>query len=98
MVEAWERPDTFEGVTVQDLLSVQKAIDGKHPRCSDQAGDKWAGFIVAEVLGLDPQIDRKRIKSIIGAWLASGALVKVKIKDANRQERPCLEVGEWAIA
>lgn len=96
VVEVWEWPDTFDGVSVDDLLSVQRAIEGKHPRYSDQAGDDWAGVTVAEVLGLDATADRKRIKKMVETWLKSGALVKVKHKDANRIERPCLEVGEWA--
>ncbi|WP_235891525.1 hypothetical protein [Thalassobius litoralis] len=61
-----------------------------------QAGDDWAGCIVADVLGMDATSDKKRLKRIIETWLKSGALVKVKHKDANRIERPCLEVGEWA--
>ncbi|MHA3915695.1 AAA family ATPase [Halovulum sp. GXIMD14793] len=96
VAEVWEWPDTFDGVTVKDLLAVQHAIDGKHPRYSEQAGDDWAGCIVADVLGMDVAADRKRIKKIIETWLKFGALVKVKVKDATRQERPCLEVGEWA--
>ena len=96
VAEVWTPPDTFDGVTVKDLLSVQKAIEGKNPRYSDQAGDDWAGCIVADVLGLDASADRKRIKRIIEAWLTSGAMVKVKVRGDDRKERPCLEVGEWA--
>jgi len=94
--ETWTPPDTFDGVTVKDLLAVQNAIEGKHPRYSDQSGDDWVGVIVADVLDLDTTKDRKRIKRMIEEWLKSGALVKAKHKDANRVERPCLEVGEWA--
>jgi len=94
--EAWTPPNTFDDVTIKDLLAVQNAIEGKNPRYSDQAGDDWAGCIVADVLGLDVTSDRKRIKRIIETWIKNGALVKVKHKDANRIERPCLEVGEWA--
>jgi hypothetical protein len=75
---------------------VQRVLDGKARRYSDQAGDDWAGGTVAEVLGLDTTADRKRIKKMIEAWLKSGALKKVKIPDAKRMERSCLEVGEWA--
>ncbi len=96
VAEAWAWPDTFDGVTAKDLLAVQKAIEGKFPRYSDQAGDDWGGCIVADVLGMDATTERKRIKRILETWLTSGALVKVKHKDANRIERPCLEVGEWA--
>jgi len=96
VAEVWQWPDTFDGVTVKDLLAVQHAIDGKHPRYSDQAGDDWAGCIVADVLGMDATADRKRVKRIIETWIKNGALVKVKVRGDDRKERPCLEVGEWA--
>jgi hypothetical protein len=96
VAEVWTPPDTFDGVTVKDLLSAQNAIEGKNLRYSDQAGDDWAGCIVADVLGLDATADRKRIKRIIETWIKNGALVKVKVRGDDRKERPCLEVGEWA--
>jgi len=99
VAEVWTPPDTFDGLSVDDLLKVQHALDGKDTlscRYSDQAGDDWAGVTVAEVLGLDAAADRKRIKKMIEAWLKSGALKKVKLLDAKRMERPCLEVGDWA--
>ncbi|MEX3314611.1 AAA family ATPase [Sulfitobacter sp. PS-8MA] len=96
VVEVWKWPDTFDGVSVDDLLKVQQALEGKGRRYSDQAGNDWAGVTVAEVLGLDSTADRKRIKKMVEEWLKSGALTKVKLRDAKRTERPCLEVGEWA--
>ncbi|WP_414898814.1 AAA family ATPase [Rhodovulum sp. YEN HP10] len=96
VAEVWEWPETFDGVTVKDLLAVQQAIEGKHPRYSDQAGDDWAGVIVAEVLGLDATSDRKRIKKMIETWLRSGALVKGQKTGPIRKPVPTVEVGEWA--
>lgn len=96
VAEVWKWPDTFDGVLVEDLLLIQRALDGKARRYSDQAGEDWAGETVAEVLGLNATADRKRIKKMIEAWLNSGALKKVMIQDAKRTPRPCLEVGEWA--
>lgn len=99
VAEVWTWPDTFDGMSSDDLLKVQNALDGRDAlscRYSDQAGDDWAGVAVADVLGLDVVADRKRIKKMIEAWLKFGALKKVKIADAKRMERPCLEVGEWA--
>jgi hypothetical protein len=92
----WEWPGAFDGVTVEDLLAVQRAIEGKSLRYSDRSGDKWAGLVVADVLGLDADQDRKRIKKMIETWLGSKALVKVMVKDESRHERPFVEVGEWA--
>lgn len=96
VAEAWEWPDAFDGVSVDDLLAVQRSLEGRAFRYSDKAGEAWAGCAVADVLGLDATADRKRIKLMIEAWLKSGALTKVMIKDETRRERPCLEVGEWA--
>ncbi|WP_170787712.1 AAA family ATPase [Ruegeria lacuscaerulensis] len=94
--EVWNWPGTFDGISLADLLAVQKALDGKGLRYSDQAREDWAGLTIAEVLALDACSDRIRIKKMIEAWLKSGALKKVKLLDAKRMERPCLEVGEWA--
>ncbi|EYD77113.1 hypothetical protein Rumeso_01372 [Rubellimicrobium mesophilum DSM 19309] len=95
VVERWTWPDTFEGMGVQDLLAVQRALDGKGARYSDKTED-WAGHIVAETLGLDAKDDKKRISKLIDTWIGSGALVKVDLRDAKRNLRPCVEVGEWA--
>lgn len=96
VAEVWEWPDTFDGFNGKDLLRVQNAIEGKHPRYSDQAGDEWAGVIVADVLGLDVASDKKRIKKMIGAWVKSGAFVKAMVEGPQRRQVPVLEVGEWA--
>jgi len=96
VAEVWEWPDTFDGVTVKDLLAVQNAIDGKGLRYSDQAGDDWVGCIVADVLGMDATADRKRIKRIIETWVQSGALVKGSKPGPQRKPVPTVEVGEWA--
>lgn len=96
VAEVWEWPDTFDGVTVKDLLAVQHAIDGKHPRYSDQVKEGWAGDVVAETLGLDAKSDRKRIKRIIETWMSNGALVKGEKPGPQRKPVVTLEVGEWA--
>lgn len=96
VAEVWEWPDTFDGFDGKDLLAVQNAIEGKHPRFSDQAGDDWAGVIVADVLSLDVAADKRRIKKMIAAWLQSGALVKGSKPGPIRKPVPTIEVGEWA--
>jgi len=96
VAEAWAWPDTFDGFGVGDLLRVQKAIEGKALRYSDQSKAEWAGEVVAETLGLDPSNDRKRIRKMIEAWLKSGALVKGEKQGPQRRKVVTLEVGEWA--
>lgn len=98
VVTPWAWPDPMEGMKAADLLSVQRAIDGKNYRQNVQAAD-WVGKAVGEVLDLDPadQHDRARIKHCITSWLSSGALVASEMKDEKGKKRPIIEVGEWAI-
>ncbi|TNC49383.1 recombinase RecA [Rubellimicrobium rubrum] len=95
VVEAWEWPNAFDGLTVANLLAVQRAIDGKHPR-KDPQSQGWAGYIVASVLGLNAEMDKARIKQLLTGWIKSGALREALIPDEKSRPRPCLEVGEWA--
>lgn len=101
VVEAWEWPDDFDGLSVKDLQAVQNAIsaawaDGKPPRASNQVKEGWAGEIVAKALGLDAKTDKARITRLLKTWVQNGALREVLHEDAKRNKRPCLEVGEWA--
>lgn len=96
VAEVWNWPDDFDGMTVQDLLNVQNAIDGLQPRFSDQAGDEWVGVIVANTLGLDPDTDKKRIKRMIAEWIKTGALKKGSKEGPQRRSVPTVEVSEWA--
>ena len=83
-------------MTSKDLLAVQHAIDGKNERLSDQAGDNWAGCIVADVMGMYATNDKKRLKRIIATWLASGAFVRGEAEGPQRRKVPVMMVGEWA--
>ena len=97
VVTQWQWPDPFDGLTVADLRRVQEAIAGKQYRENVQARD-WAGYAVAEVLGLDPhdKSDREKIKALLRTWIANGAFRIGKIRDDKGKDRPVLEVGEWA--
>ena len=94
VVERFEPPDAFDGISVDDLLRVQRAIDGKQCRFSDQADD-WVGNTVAKVLGLDARKEQARIKKMIRAWINARALVKTRVK-INSRDTPIVEVGELA--
>ena len=97
VVEKWDWPDDFAGISTADLFKVQQAIEASTEplRYSDQS-TPWVGAVVASVLDLDAATDRKRIKRVIETWLKSGALVKQDIMDETRRLRPCIQIGEWA--
>lgn len=97
VVTRWSWPDAFDGITVEDLVKVQRALDGQQARENVQAKD-WAGQIVADVLEIDiaDKAGKQRVKTMLNIWIKSGALKVSKIHDENRRERPIIEVGEWA--
>lgn len=95
VVELWKKPKPFDGVTRENLLDIQRTIDAGEYRYSDQAGD-WVGGVVAEVLSLDANKNKQRIKKLIDVWLETEALKKVKKRIGGGKTPPFVEVGEWA--
>jgi len=96
-VTQWFWPDALDGLSVQDLISVQKEIADGQWRADVQA-KAWAGHAVASVLGLDAddKTDKARIKSLLRTWMESGALRVIDGQDEHRKERRFVVVGEWA--
>jgi AAA domain-containing protein len=97
VVLPWTPPDAFTGVTTDHLMRVQDAIARTNWRASIQAAN-WAGNAVAEVLDLDLEDEsaRRRVKDLLKAWIASGALTVEKVKDTKGREQPHIKVGNWA--
>ncbi|MCA0847207.1 AAA family ATPase [Salipiger thiooxidans] len=101
VAEVWQWPDAFDDVTVADLLAVQNAIakrcdEGNPPRENWQTKGDWVGLIVADVLGLDAESDRKRIIKILRTWKDNGALAEGSTLNSQRKPVATLKVGEWA--
>jgi len=100
VVTRWTPPDPFEGISTDHLLRVQRQIADGAWKESVLAKD-WAGFAVANALGLDagkgPDSDRARISQLLRTWVANGALVVVPRRDpVKRENKPYVEVGHWA--
>lgn len=79
----WTPPNPFDGLSVRDLYRVQVAIEDGSWKENVQAKD-WAGYAVADVLNLDPDKDKARIKSLLRTWKGNGAL-KVDRHNVARQ-------------
>ncbi len=84
-VEPWAWPDAFDGVSSEDARRVQLAIGSMEddpPRANVQSA-QWVGLTVARVLGMDPddKAHRSRINSMIRAWLKTGVLEIVEVRD-----------------
>lgn len=92
----WNPPDPFDGLSVRDLYNVQQAIAAGDYAESVQAKD-WAGFAVAEALGLDAEDaqQKARIKSLLRTWISKGALAIDPRHDTRKgRDRPFVIVGE----
>ncbi len=97
-VQHWTPPDAFSGITPQHLYDCQLAISKGEWRASSQAS-QWAGHAIAPILGLnlDDRSDKGKAGHILRTWLQNGALKTVKKRDAKREEKDFIEVGDWAI-
>jgi hypothetical protein len=94
VVVPWSPPDTFDGVTVDHLRSVQARVAAGEWRASDQTAD-WVGHAVADVLDLDAdrKADKARIKRLLAEWIRNDRLRVEKRRDCNRELRPFVVVG-----
>jgi hypothetical protein len=92
----WMPPDAFDGVSMDHLRSVQRAISSGDFR-EDVRSPEWAGTVVATVLGvsLDSIAEKARIKRLLAKWIETGALRAEIQKDEKRKERTFVRVGEW---
>lgn len=83
VVEPWEWPDAFDGVSTKDALRVWGLVGSANPqpRYSSQA-DNWVGKIIADELGLDVETPnhRSRVNSIIAMWIKNGVLAVETVK------------------
>ncbi|WP_176733400.1 AAA family ATPase [Bosea sp. BIWAKO-01] len=91
VVESWRWPsaqDIAGDVPEHLVAAVVSRLGSREAREHDQANG-WAGYIVAEVLGLDAdhKSDRARIKTLLAAWLKQG-LLKIETRpDHQRRDR-----------
>lgn len=95
----YKLPDAFDGISTRDAMKVQQAIGNQaeaEPARANPQAKNWAGYTVAEVLNLDPEADKGRIKTILKTWINKDVLRIEHLPD-KRQARdvPCVVVGEW---
>lgn len=97
VVTSWDPPGAFDDVTIAHLSTVQKRIHDGEWR-EDIRSPNWAGYVVAEVLGLDADdpTAKQRIKTLLKTWIENKALRVDFITDEKRRERRVVRVGEWA--
>jgi len=92
----WALPDAFDGVKERDLYAVQMLVSQGNYRSDAQAHD-WCGNAVAQVLGLNAERDKARIKRLLKTWIANGVLVvETRKEPKTSKQKSYVAVGEWA--
>ena len=96
VVARWMPPDAFDGVSVENLKAVQRAISVGDFR-EDIRSREWAGNVVAEVLKIDigSPPGRTRVKQLLSKWVETGALRVELQKTEQRKQMTFIRVGEW---
>lgn len=77
VISVWEWPDAFNGLRTEDAAAVRNAIANCDPPAREHyQSAQWAGYIVADILGLpcESKGERARIKSILAEWIKTGVL------------------------
>jgi hypothetical protein len=96
VVTPWKYPSPLEQITPDHMRSVRQiAAEGAYRK--DARSDDWIGYVVAEVVGLNPddKADRKIVSTALSAWFANGVLAIKRRKDEHRKERPYVVPGDW---
>ncbi len=75
VVTSWQLPGVFAGLPPDSLARVQAQIDSADWGYDQRSGD-WAGKAIAAALDLDlsDEVQKERVKGLLQAWKASGAL------------------------
>ena len=94
VIETWEPPSAWDGVSVPDCNDVLDQIarglpDGSLYTDSRRGGGaRWAGAVLVVTLGKTED----QAATIIAAWLKSGLLEQTSFRDAGRKDRIGLRV------
>jgi len=90
VIASWEWPDAFTGLRSEDASAVRNAIANCDPPARENSQSaQWAGFVVADVLGLhcEEKGEKSRIKSLLSEWIKTDVLsVELWNNPRNRRE------------
>lgn len=99
VVERWEWPDPFAGITPEHARLVQQAVATGGPYRLDAQAAAWVGKRVADILELDieDKADREKLKRLVKTWVANGVLETFEGMDDRRRERTFVRPGKTSF-
>lgn len=100
VVEPWEWPDAFDGISLADLIAAQAAVAEGGPWRASPQSPAWVGRPIARALRMDPddKVHRQRVTRLLKTWMETGMFVTVEAQDEARKVRQFVEVGTRASA
>lgn len=99
VVERWEWPDPFAGVTPEHARQVQLAVGTGGPYRLDPQAVAWVGKRVAEILqlNLEDRAERDKVKRLVKTWISTGVLATYADLDDRRRERTFVRAGSTSF-
>ena len=84
VVDAWSLPEAA-ALSPEDIEAIKKEVANSEWRADVRAG-MWVGNAVAQVLRLDPDLDKDRIKRVIRKLISEGVLKTVPGRSEGRKQ------------
>jgi hypothetical protein len=94
VVEKWSLPEAA-ALSPEDVEAIRKAVAKTEWR-DHVLADMWVGKAVAQILGLDPELDRDQIKQVIRKLISEKVLKKVPGKSDGRKKCLFVVPGDWS--
>ena len=95
-IEPWSPPKAVELLTPEAIIAIRKAFGDEPRRAADQSPE-WAGYIIAEALGLDVPENRTpsrgKVRGIIKELINQGHLLTASGKDPRSKIVPMLRLA-----
>jgi hypothetical protein len=93
VVTRYKPTHAADAVTSADLVKIQERLNAAEHGENSQAAD-WAGKVVAEVTGLDPEADKKKIGVLLKTWIKNRSLKVAEAEDhRNGRMRKIVRAG-----
>lgn len=98
VVTAWQRPNAFDDITVNDLKRVMAAVSVGEWKLDSRGKGQWVGKLVGDICDIDitQPAGRAQVIEMVRTWIERGVLRIQKRKDANRNLRDFVVSGELA--
>lgn len=92
----WKWPELFDGISTRHLIAAQTAVSQGSWQADPRSKGRWVGVVIAQVLDLDLELNRKRIGKIFAEWVENGSFEIVEKLNEDSKPRQFVEVGKWA--